>query len=376
MSDKLQILQINADNFKKGGMSQVIWRLMENLSEEVGFSFLTCRDDVPNDVLSELESYGAKRVYIKKISSNKYINFVMRYCQTVRVIKKGNYDFVHINADDMIGAVVYILASIKCNCKIVLQCHTTRFSTNNRFLIKIKSVICSVIYKFLTDYIDIKLAVSTPAAHFFYGEKIDDIHILSNGLAPEKYIYSEEKRMYLRKKMNVGNKIIVGHIGRFCYAKNHIFLLRVFEDAIRKNEEMELWLVGNGSLENEIRLQVQRMGLDSKVRFLGTTQDIQMYLSAFDTFLFPSRYEGFPLALVEAQASDLPVLISDTITDEAIFSNKAYKLSLNKPLTEWSNTLLESIKYKSRRDMTNEINNAGLNIHEISKKYLAFLKER
>ncbi len=375
MFDRLQILEINADNFTKGGMSQVIWRLMENLSNEVEFSFLTDRDDVSEEILDKLESNGARRICLKKNSFNKYINYFIKYHQVIGVFSREKFDFIHINADNMIGVFIYILACKKCHCKIIVQGHTTRFPTDNKFIVKTKSAICSMLYKCLGKNIDVKLAVSTPAAHFFYGEKIKDVHILFNGLDSEKYIYNEEKRIALREKMNVGNKIVVGHIGRFAYAKNHGFLLQVFKDAISKSRMMELWLLGNGPLENEIRLQVQRMGLESNVKFLGTSQDIQMYLSAFDVFLFPSRYEGFPLVLVEAQTSDLPVLMSDTITDEAIFSQKVSRLPLNAPLTEWSDALLKSVRSKEREDMTEKINNAGLNIHEISKRYIKILQE-
>lgn len=376
MAGKIQVLQVSADNFKKGGMSQVIWRLMENLSDEVQFSFLTYRDDVSDEVLAELASYGAKRVCLKEAVSNKYVKFVTRYYQAVKVLKAGKFDFIHINADNIIGAAVYILAGIRCGCRIIVHCHTTRFPTNNKPLIKIKTTICRILYKLLKDHIDIKLAVSTPAAKFFYGSDISDVHILLNGLASERYVYNEDKRRILRQKMCAEDKFIVGHIGRFCYAKNHGFLLDVFGDAARKNEVLELWLIGNGPLEDEVRQKAENMGLGSKVRFMGTTQDIQMYLSAFDIFIFPSRYEGFPLAFVEAQTSGLPVIVSDAVTDEAEFSDKVCRLPLNASIEEWSNALLGNISCGSRRDMTEDINNAGLSIYEVSKKYRDLLRQK
>lgn len=375
MDGKIQVLQISADNFKKGGMSQVIWRLMENLSGEVQFSFLAYRDDVSDEVLAEMASYGARRVCLKESVSNKHVKFVTRYYQAVKVLKAGEFDFIHINSDNMIGAAVYILAGIRCGCRIVVQCHTTRFPTNNKLLIKIKTVICRTLYKLFKDNIDIKLAVSTPAAEFFYGSDISDVHILLNGLAPERYLYDEDKRRLLRQKMDAEDKFIVGHIGRFCYAKNHGFLLDVFRDAARKNEALELWLIGNGPLEDEVRQKAENMGLSSKVRFIGTTQDIQMYLSAFDIFIFPSRYEGFGLAFAEAQMSDLPVIVSDTVADEAGFSDNVLRLPLNASIEKWSNALLKNIKHKERRDMTEKLNDAGLNIYEVSKKYRDLLRQ-
>ena len=175
-----------------------------------------------------------------------------------------------------------------------------------------------------------------------YGKASDKAIIIKNGLNPDKYAFDNIAREKIRSEMMVKDRIVIGHIGRFVYPKNHEFILDVFEQIISEYSNVELWLIGekDGEGYKKIYSRVNQEGLQDKVRFIGNTDKIKEYLSAMDVLFFPSRFEGLPLVLVEAQVNGLPVVCSSAITDEAIFSENVKKLSLDDSLKRWSDELI------------------------------------
>jgi len=145
------------------------------------------------------------------------------------------------------------------------------------------------------------------------------------------------------------NKIITC-VGRMENQKNHKYLIEIFSEL--PNDEWILQFVGNGSLRNELEGFVKTLNLDERVKFLGTRNDIQELLSKSTIFAFPSLWEGFPNALLEAMAVGVPCisnncktgpseLIKDglngflvEIDDKEDFKSKLNKLMINRDLRE------------------------------------------
>ena len=134
---------------------------------------------------------------------------------------------------------------------------------------------------------------------------------------------------------------MVGHIGRFNQQKNHTFLIDVFYELWKKKPEARLVLVGKGELEESVRKKVRDMSLEPFVVFTGVRQDVPNLMSAFDVFLFPSLYEGMPNTVIEAQATGLRCILSDTITREAKLSEDVTYISLKESTVVWSEELLK-----------------------------------
>ena len=130
--------------------------------------------------------------------------------------------------------------------------------------------------------------------------------------------------------------------------------------------DSKLWLVGKGPLEQELRAQVHALGLDDAVDFTGTTDRVNEFLMAMDVFAFPSLFEGFGIALVEAQASGLPCVVSSAIQDEAIISDRVQRLEINPPqiqATIWADAILQATKIKADREIYSHLTaEAGFDI--------------
>lgn len=146
------------------------------------------------------------------------------------------------------------------------------------------------------------------------------------------------------KRESVGvprDAYVVGHIGRFTQAKNHAFLLKVFQKIAAKKPNAHLLLVGNGELQEEVQQAISQMQLDEKVTILSHRTDIPELLRTMDVIVFPSFYEGLSVTLVEAQASGLKCVVSDSINPANYLSEKTIPVSLDEDPEKWADIALD-----------------------------------
>ena len=162
--------------------------------------------------------------------------------------------------------------------------------------------------------------------------------------------------------MGVNNKYVLGHIGRFETQKNHSFLIDIFKAVHDRKENAVLLLVGDGLLKREISNKVDRLGLSDCVIFTGVRTDIPELLQAMDVFVFPSLFEGVPVTLVEAQASGIHCVVSDTISKEIFVTDLLETVSLDQPAGVWADNILEYHDGYPREDTYDAIVDAGYDV--------------
>lgn len=217
-------------------------------------------------------------------------------------------------------------------------------SCNSNFIgRKTQLIIHKLLRNFLSRFIDVRVAPSTEAARFTFGNSLvnkGEVQILHNGLELKKYEYSDRARKTIRKEFNLTNKFVIGHVGRFNLQKNHSFLIEIFACIEKKRDDAVLMLVGNGELESEIKKKVIDLKLTDKVIFTGIRKDIGGILSAMDVFAFPSYFEGMPNTVIEAQANGLHCMVSDSITKEANITGLVDYIPLEKSAEEWARKII------------------------------------
>ena len=135
------------------------------------------------------------------------------------------------------------------------------------------------------------------------------------------------------------NAFVIGHTGRFCQIKNQSFLVDIFYYIAQKKPDAFLLMIGGGD-SNEIVAMIEKYGLSNRYKILSNRNDVNILLHAMDVFVFPSYYEGMPIALIEAQAAGLNCIASDSITSEAIVSNKAIQMDLNIGAKAWAEKII------------------------------------
>lgn len=128
----------------------------------------------------------------------------------------------------------------------------------------------------------------------------DKIPVIYNGIDLSK---CQPKSSY-----DVDGNFKILHIGRFSDQKNHLGLVKAFNDFNSKYPDSELWLIGDGEKKPEIEKYVKDNNLTSKVKFLGLQSDVYSFLHDADIFTLPSNYEGIPMTLIEAMGTGLPIV--------------------------------------------------------------------
>ena len=114
-------------------------------------------------------------------------------------------------------------------------------------------------------------------------------------------------------------------------------------------------------MEEKLKNRVAELGLNDVVTFTGMQTNVDEWYSAFDVFVMPSLNEGLPVVGVEAQAADLPYILSDTITREAQITDKVKFMSLKDDAKTWALAILD-YRNKERCSRFTELQKAGYDI--------------
>jgi glycosyltransferase involved in cell wall biosynthesis len=113
----------------------------------------------------------------------------------------------------------------------------------------------------------------------------------------------------VRNELSVnGNDIFLLSVGRLRYQKGHDILLRALPKVLEKFPNAMLLIAGEGVLRQELQAEADRLQISKQVQLLGVRDDIYILMTLADLFLFPSRFEGMPNALLEAMGYGLPVI--------------------------------------------------------------------
>ena len=186
--------------------------------------------------------------------------------------------------------------------------------------------------------------------------------VVSNGIDVDKF----RNGVSIRDELGIaGESLVLCHVGSFSKPKNHEFLIKVFKKVLNYKPNASLILVGGGTLEDYIRKLVLDEGLDGKVLFLGNRTDVANILKSSDVFVFPSLYEGFGIAVLEAEASGMPAVVSDKVPASICKANNIKLLSLDTDLSEWCDTIL---KLEGERNESVNIGSEKYDINNILKE--------
>lgn len=197
----------------------------------------------------------------------------------------------------------------------------------------------------------------------------NDTVVIRNGIDLNRFRNVSEDRNEIRQGLGIDrNAYVVGHIGRFAKEKNHVFLLKIFQAIVDRKPNAHLLLIGSGELKEQITQVIAESKWKDRVTILSHRTDIPELLHAMDVLVFPSLYEGLSVTLVEAQASGLKCVISDTINPATIMSEKTIPVSLDASAEVWADIVLDdSIKNENHGDI--EAYDMNREIHRLERLY-------
>ena len=192
-------------------------------------------------------------------------------------------------------------------------------------------------------YADYRIACSKGAGNWQYGKNAH-FEVKENSIKLDRFSFDVTARDVTRDTYNIVDKYVLGHVGRFEKVKNHTFLFDVFSAFHKESPESVLLLVGEGRQKEKIMNIARDKGILDATLIFDNQRNIEKFYQAMDVFVMPSLYEGFPMTLVEAQASGLPCVISDRISNDVDLTDLVVHLPLEKGVNCWCAAIKDSMK--------------------------------
>lgn len=347
-----------------GGVESVIMNYYRNIDrKKIQFDFVIDGNG-KTSIDDEIISLGGKVYRVEPYTKNLFKNI----CQIYRIIKKNDYKIVHSNMNTL--SVFSLFAAWLAGAKVrILHNHSTSIKKE-----KIRSIIKYILRPFAVLFANKYVACSKLAGEWMYGKKMmqsGKVKILNNAIDVDSFAYNENLRKDLRNGFNIAeNTLVIGHVGRFMYQKNHDFLVDIFKEIHKKEKNSLLILIGDGSLRRLIEKKVKDYGLQNNVKFLGLRKDVKNLYNIMDVFILPSWYEGLPVVSVEAQANGLLCFVSDKVSKECKISSSIYFISLVEDAKFWSKKILSNKTIRNK----NAKNELIINNFEIKNEVKNLIK--
>ena len=198
---------------------------------------------------------------------------------------------------------------------------------------------------------------------------------INNGINSEYFKFDLIKRKNVRKKLNISeNEILLGYVGRLTAVKNPNFMLKILKEINNKNNNYKLILVGDGELKEELIAKGKELKIENKVIFYGNSKNVSELLQAIDIFIMPSLHEGFPISLVEAQATGLKCIVSENVTKKVNITGLVKFISLKENEQYWAEYIIKESRY-NRINMNEVIKEKHFDEKEISKQIKEILRK-
>lgn len=255
---------------------------------------------------------------------------LLRYQKALRrIYASGNYRVVHGHLGST--ACLYLSEAEKMGIPWrILHAHCSNHTKS------LKGILKHIMFGYGPQYANIKFACSQKAGEYLFRQQ--PFEEIPNGISIDHFLFSQMQRSTFRKRLNLTNEYVIGHVGRFTAEKNHAYLFEVFQKLHQQIPEAVLLLIGDGPLKKKMQSKAVAMGIDASVRFMGLQADCAPFYQAMDAFVMPSLYEGLPLSGIEAQCAGLPCVFSTTVSPEIQIGSNVSFLPIDKTTEmEWVN---------------------------------------
>ena len=361
-----------------GGAESRIMDLYRQIDRsEIQFDFLVHRNAADmtakndTDVIEkqyyeeEIEALGGHVYALPKFKVYNYYS----YRKAVRDFFQVHHEFRVVQGHMTSTAAIYLPIAKKAGVPV-----TVAHARNAGVVKGPKGMATRFFRRNLAEKADVLFACSKLAGEDVFGKaamEAGEVQIIHNAIDVGRFTYNDKVREEVRAQLGLADSLVLGHVGRFDYQKNHPYLLEVFAAVCKEKPDAALLLLGDGADRPAMEEKSKELGIADKVHFLGNRKDTERYYQAMDIFLLPSFFEGLPGVLVEAQAAGLKCLVSDTVTKEARATDLVTYLSIEDPPEVWTGEILKQAGYV-RRDTAEELRAEGFDVRRQAENYRRF----
>lgn len=348
-----------------GGSQSFVMEIYRKIDREtLQFDFVT----FPNqkvDFYDEIISLGGRVYESPQYNGKNHFEFV-KWWKTFFMQHQG-YRVFHCHVRSV--ATICISIAHKYGCYAIAHSHST---SNGSGVASVIKNIMQFPVRFQADYM---FACSDDAGKWMFGKQAttkNNFEVIYNAIDAERFGYNPQKRLEIRKELNISDKFVIGHVGRFTEPKNHMFLLEVFSEVLKSRDDACLVLIGDGEKRLEIERKINELGINDSVILVGSKSNTCDYYQAMDVFVFPSLWEGLGIVAIEAQVSGLHCVVSERIPREVdIGSNLICIIELAKGASKWKDAIISyaDVERVSRID---EVKASGYDVVHNAKKMQDF----
>lgn len=303
MQYPVKVLYIYGDTLRYGGIEMFMMNMFRNIDrKQVQIDFLL-QSVEKSPLEEEIKRAGSKIYYVPKPSKD-----FIGYNRALRqVLSSGEYRIVHAHCDAMNYRIMKIAEACGVPVRIA-HSHNTKHLQTSRLRLAYYEYCRKKVGKFAT----VRWACSDAAGRWLFGKYA--YTVIPNAINLKNFQFDAEKRTALRQTMGVAdNTVVLGHVGRFDYQKNQLFLLRVLKKLRADGTDYRVLFVGDGWMRQMVEQKAAQEGLTDAVMFVGEVSTPQDYYHMMDIYVMPSVFEGFCIAVEEAEANGLNCIVSDRI---------------------------------------------------------------
>lgn len=383
MGEAVRVLHVLGNTNLGGAESRIMDLYRHTDRNRVQFDFLVHSGE-EGFYEKEIRELGGRIFRVPRFRIYNYFS----YRKALKEFFQEHHEFALIQGHMTSTAAIYLPIAKKAGVKKTAA-HARSAGVDKG----LKGTMTRFLRRNLADKADYLFTCSELAGISVYGEKAvreGKTIFIPNAIDCAGFTFEPEKRKKMREELGLTDAIIIGHVGRFHYAKNHEYLLRVFAELCRMSagaggstaetgadQKYHLILLGEGPLMEDTRKLAEKLGVADRVHFLGNHKNIADYYQAMDYFVYPSRYEGMPGTIVEAQASGLPCLMSDTICREVIVTELVETMSIEKEPKVWAEVLQRRMdalvsKQENREKYAAKMAAAGFDVQAQAERMMRF----
>lgn len=363
-SRRLRVLQVGMTR-NLGGIETYLIEQFRHLDKStIDYDFVNITGEYSICYEDEILASGSK--IFKVVSRHK--NPLLHYWQWFNILlqNKGVYDVIVLNTNSLEYVFPLVLGKVFGIPVRVIHSHNSGFENKQGLA---RRLLVGMNKKLLAWSANLRFACSQFAGKWMFQD--NPYHVIYNAIDIHKYDANSIVREETRNALGLHTELTLLHVGRFSYQKNHSFLLDIFKEVHAIQPDSVLLLVGDTTEESEFLTEVKRKikdyGLENSVRLLGRRDDVNKIMQAADVLVMPSFFEGLTVVGIEAQASDLPLLLSDTVTKELGLLPSTQFISLKAGPTVWAEAVLNNRQH-NRQSRYEELKAAGYDIENETER--------
>lgn len=316
MEKKIKVLMVVFNLSVANGVSSYVMNYFRNLDHNKIIMDFVVYQDVETPYSKEIIDNGG---HIFKVPSIK--NLYSHMNTSKKIICQGQYDIVHDNILILSYFIMHYAKKYKVPVRI-LHSHSSRFSGS-----KYKALRNKIFMPFLLHTITDKFACSKAAARGMFHDS--NCILVPNVVSSQNFSFDVSMREKIRQKMKVQNQFVIGSVGRMAIEKNPIFAIKTIIELAQVIPNLQYWWIGDGPLMDEVKTLIMDNQANQYIRLFGNRNDVADLYQAMDIFFLPSLFEGLPVTALEAQAAGLQCLVSDTVSNEFVYTDLVTFFSLN-----------------------------------------------